>query len=579
MPNAAPASPSGSPLRSLTALRRRLVHIYNREIWQSAFLRDRTPRGLLYAFLRVVSISITVFLETRVTSRAAALSFSSLLGLGPLIAIAVLVGGFVLGDKGDEVISDKIGRVIELVAPQLSLEARHSEARAAGTTAAAPTPDPSRAAAQPATPAPAPASAVPPPAPNAPTTLAPAPTPADSSTPAPALNAHTPTAPPGHQAIAKRVNPDIVHFVRGIITAARSSSGGAFGAISLIMIVLLLFKTIEDAFNDIWGVRVGRSIIVRIVFYWTILTLGAVIFFAAITLLGAGTFINVFEPMFRDLPGGHELLRMLKWSLPLFSMTLLVALLTIVYRVIPNTRVFWAAAFLGALVVTGLLLLNNYAGMLYVRRVILTRSLYGSVALPLVLLFALYFFWLYLLIGGIVSYAVQNVQFRNSQAAWSTLPENTRERLTLVVFLTICRRFRECLPPISASDLSVMLKVPTQLVNECLGRLEKLELVMPVLPKTDQTEPDTCYQPARPLNRITLHEFKTRDDSFGENLVGSSLDHIDPIIAHYDAALNRLSENELFQKSLDDLFAEYKFDDSRPPFTLGSRPAENPPSA
>jgi membrane protein len=451
----------------------RLAHIYRREIWQSATLRDRSPRGILFAVLRVVSITLTVFSETRITSRAAALSFSSLLGLGPLIAIAVLIGGFMLGANGDQVVADKIGLIIETVAPQLrQLDPPADQAPDGVVPDEQPSPRPNH------------------------------------------LNRHHP---------GDKVNRDVVSFVGNIIKGARTGSGGVFGTISLILIVLLLFKSIEDAFNDIWGVRTGRSLVVRVVFYWTILTLGAVIFFAAIALLTASAFMTVFNTSVTRLPGGPELLGVFQWSLPAFSITLLAALLTLVYRFIPNTRVFWGAAAIGALVVTALLLLNNFVALLYVRRVIQTRSLYGSVALPLVLMLGLYVFWLYVLIGGIVSYAVQNVNFRNSQAAWSTLPENTRERLSLVVFLTICRRFRECLPPICASDLSGMLKVPTQLVNECLGRLEKLQLVTPVQPSGQQTDSDACYQPTRPLNRITLFYFTTLYYWLGENPLGRFL--------------------------------------------------------
>ena len=69
----------------------RLVHIYQREIWQSASLKDRSLRGCWYAVLRILSITVTVFIESRIANRAAALSFQSLLGLGPLLVISVLV--------------------------------------------------------------------------------------------------------------------------------------------------------------------------------------------------------------------------------------------------------------------------------------------------------------------------------------------------------------------------------------------------------------------------------------------------------------------------------------------------------
>ncbi|MFM9078897.1 MAG: hypothetical protein ACKOTE_01970, partial [Opitutaceae bacterium] len=74
--------PAGKPVR-----RSRLAEIWRRDIWLPANLKDTSPRGWLYACLRVLSISITVFVETKAPSRAAALSFSSLLSLGPLIAI------------------------------------------------------------------------------------------------------------------------------------------------------------------------------------------------------------------------------------------------------------------------------------------------------------------------------------------------------------------------------------------------------------------------------------------------------------------------------------------------------------
>jgi membrane protein len=320
-----------------------------------------------------------------------------------------------------------------------------------------------------------------------------------------------------------------------------------------------------------WGVRLGRSLLMRVVLYWTTLTLGAVLFFGAIAMLGAGAAVNVFKGPLSHLRGGQEIFRVLQWFLPVFSITLLVVLLTLVYRVIPNTRVFWRAAFAGALVVTALILLNNFVALFYVRRVIITKSLYGSLALPIVLMLGLYIFWLYLLIGGVISYAVQNVHFRNSQAAWSQLNEHMRERLSLVVLLTVSRRFQDCLPPVTASQLGELLKVPTQIVNECLNRLVEMHLITTLRPAPDAPATEHRYQPARPLSRMTLYDFKTLDDNLGDDPVGQSLDRIDPILRDYDVALGKIDEQEFFQKSLEQLIAEHPFDMSRPPIALGDR--------
>jgi membrane protein len=267
-----------------------------------------------------------------------------------------------------------------------------------------------------------------------------------------------------------------------------------------------------------------------------------------------------------------EMIQSLGWVVPVLSFALLAIMLTVFYRVIPNTRVIWRAAFIGAMVVAVLVVLNNFIAFLYVKRVVLERSLYGSLAILPVLMFGLYVFWLYVLIGGIVSYAIQNVNFRNSQVAWASLTHAMRERLALVVFLTICRRFRECLPAVSASQLSELLKVPTQLLNECLNRLVKLNLVATVRSTAETTATDYLYQPARPLNRLTLFDFKTLDDNYGDDPIGASLERIDPLLTRYDIAVGRLGEQEFFQKNLDELFDLNPFDANRPPFALGERP-------
>jgi membrane protein len=158
---------------------------------------------------------------------------------------------------------------------------------------------------------------------------------------------------------------------------------------------------------------------------------------------------------------------------------------------------------------------------------------------------------------------VQNVHFRNSQAAWGHLSETMRERLLLVVLLKICRRFRDCQPPLSASNLGDSIKVPTQILNECLNRLVDLKLVTPLPAPSDDNTGDLLYQPARPLNRISLLEFKRLDDNYGDDPVGNSLEHLDPVLYQYNRVTERGGEHEFLNKNLEDLFAEYPFEQTQ----------------
>lgn len=480
----------------------KLFKTYRTEIWQPRYLGDKSPRGCLYAVSRVVSITLTGLIETRSASRAAALSFSTLLGLGPLVAVAMLVAGFMLDKQDPHLAAKTLSDIIEKIAPQIK-QLDHSGRLPAS---------------------------------------------------AEATNASIVSAATQVSGAATAESPELVQMIDGFISNSRSGTMGAVGAITLIIIVLQLFTSVETSFNEIWGVRRGRSWLMRIVFYWTVLTLGAVLFFAALTGLSAGALFNAFETR---IPYGAEVVALLKFSLPAGSLLMLVVMLTIFYRTIPNTHVWWRAALIGALVVAALIVLNNFLAFLYLKRVVLQKSLYGSLGLLPILMFGLYVFWFFVLLGGQVSYAVQNVHFRNSQAVWGSLAESMRERLSLIVLLMIGRRFQACLPPSTALQLSDRLKVPTQILNECINRLVQMNLVTPIPPPPDADASDLRYQPARPLNRISLGEFKRLDDDFGGDPAGPVLADLDPIVTHYNTAVENLALTEFFQKKLDVLFEEY----------------------
>ncbi|MDF9833373.1 membrane protein [Ereboglobus sp. PH5-5] len=527
-------------IRTLLNLKNRAVSLYTKEIWQSTHMGEKSPRGWAYAFLRVISITITGTLATRSFARAAALSFTTLLSLGPLIALAVMVAGFVLKDQDPDMIANKLNDAIKFVAPQVDhYEEINQQSRRNGRARNSSTERP-----RPQTQSPAPSTTV--------TTAEKAPA--------------EPTQP---KATQRKVRPEIVRLINNFITNARSGTIGGISAITLITIVIFLFGAIEDVFNDIWGVRRTRSWLTRVVFYWTILTLGTIIFSVAITTLSAATFENFFR---EKIPFGTQMIAAANFVMPVAIAVLALGALTLFYRFIPNTRVFWRAALAGAVTMSALLVGNNLIAFAYFRRIEITQSLYGSLGIVPVLMLGLYVFWMIVLIGGQVSYAVQNVHFRNSQIAWGTLSFTRRERLTLIVLLTIARRFQACMPPCTVSQLGDTIKAPAQILNECLNRLKDLGLISAVPPPAKrEAASDYLYQPARPLNRITLGEFKELFENIGEDPSGMLLDSIDPVSAQYHAAIKAINREPVFTKTLEQLFAENPIDGTHPPFAFGEK--------
>jgi membrane protein len=489
-------------------------------------VRDRTAKGRGLALLRVASITLSGLHEMHVAIRAAALSYSSLLALGPLIAIAVLISGFALGNRDPELAARSLNRIISFIAPQV---AQYDKATENDWVLAHPKPAPGK--------------------PSAPATAATPGAPATSAT------SETADAPPP--------DPEMVQIINNFISSSRSSTAGIIGILTLFIIVIGLFTTIENTFNDIWGVRRGRSLAARIVYYWSVITLGALLFFASLTLLSAGAFMNVF---FEKIPLGAQLKGFFVWLLPSGSVFLLVVLLTLFYRFVPHTRVKWSAALLGAMIVTALLFLNNYLAFLYFKRVVLSRSLYGSVSIMPILMIGLYIFWFFVLVGGQITYAVQNVRYRSSQTAWHSLNHATRESMSLVVLLLIARRFKVAAPAYSVTELSHLIRIPSQVLNESLNRLSDIKFISELPPAEDADPNDMRYQPARPLNQITLDEFRREFENYGESPTAGLLENVDPILALYHDKLAKVLPPALGTQTLDELIDELQPSQTYAPF-------------
>ena len=57
----------------------------------------------------------------------------------------------------------------------------------------------------------------------------------------------------------------------------------------------------------------------------------------------------------------------------------------------------------------------------------------------------------------------------------------------------------------------------------------------------------------------------------GEDPSTTMVDQIDPVVAHYQEAVFSLNHNQLFGKTLEELFIENAIDTSHPPFAFGEK--------
>jgi membrane protein len=325
------------------------------------------------------------------------------------------------------------------------------------------------------------------------------------------------------------LSPQLLELITNFSTVAKSGTVGVIGTLVLLFICLRVLTSIEGSFNTLWGVTKGRHFTERIVTYWTFVSLGAVLGSAVISL----EFLQLFIRIAENLPFGFFIRQVIEFFLPLLTLAMIVLLLAAFLRFIPNTQVRWRPALLGAVVVVSLLQLYKTLSFLYVQQVVANNSLYGSVGIIVILMLGLYVFWLLILLGGQVTYAVQNADFLTNENAWQNTSERSRELISLSVLLMVMQRFEEGLPPVRSSELLRKLRVPSHILNTSISRLCAIGYLNQIEDTNSEEERDHAYQPGRPADKITLAEFKQSIETYGNDESSELVARNDPAIQLY----------------------------------------------
>ncbi|MSR64529.1 MAG: YihY family inner membrane protein [Verrucomicrobiae bacterium] len=276
--------------------------------------------------------------------------------------------------------------------------------------------------------------------------------------------------------------------------AVNAGALGLVGSAMLIVTSVSLFSTIERALNDIWGVQRGRSPMMKVVFYWTALTLGSILIFVAIGITG-----TLKVPAVVGFLEQHGVLNFLGGLLPLFVLWIGFFLL---YLLMPNTKVELRAAILGGVVAGTLWQLNNWANVIYVSKVVSSNKLYGSLGLVPIFMLGLYISWIFVLLGAQVAYTLQNARVlaREKEDEIESPNQHSKELIAMRIMLVIARQFVRAEPPISTTEVSNRIGAPLHLINRTVQRLCDARLLVEIAGN------QAMFEPARPVEQITVHD-------------------------------------------------------------------------
>jgi len=307
--------------------------------------------------------------------------------------------------------------------------------------------------------------------------------------------------------ITPEVGDRLVTTIDSFIANINAAAIGVVGFLALLYTALSLMHTIEKTFNRIWGIKTPRPLLRRFTVYWTILTVSPILLAASVAMTTFVQSNGLYAWLTRTIPWfGSATLTVAPFAFAWF-------LFTGVYLIMPNTRVQFRAAFIGALVAG-----TSWEGMkgLYVwynTKIVTAYTFYGSLGSIPVFLLWIYLSWIIVLFGAEVAFAVQHAGTYKRELEAVQLSAADRERLSLVVAVLTVRPFEAGEPPPTADQIAARMNAPVRVVHDILFHLAAQGIVRGV---ESGGRKDPGYMPARDPAGISardvIHALRTSGD-------------------------------------------------------------------
>ena len=328
-------------------------------------------------------------------------------------------------------------------------------------------------------------------------------------------------------------HPETVDYVVGFAeNALARTQGGVVAAVGLVMLfwaVIRVFGSIENAFNNIWEVKVERSIARQWTDYIAVVMIVPVLWILA----------NAVGNYIEQLLGLYN-----KWYFTtlsrLASMVVIWTMFTLLYLIIPNARVRFQSALMAGIVAGTIFLLFQW-GYVYVQRWMTSyNAIYGSfAALPLFLIW-MQTSWQILLFGGELSFAYQNISRFAEERESLLISYDQRRKVMLAVMLTVVRRFREQGGATPADAIRKRLDLPTRIVNDVLFQLVQAGQLIAV--RSGDGEREVAYSPAHEISTLTLYGVLQAVEEGGQTGLDFSQT---PDLARVDREVEKLKQETL----------------------------------
>lgn len=304
----------------------------------------------------------------------------------------------------------------------------------------------------------------------------------------------------------------VFEFANAMLETTRGGLLAGVGVFLLFYAVMKVLGNIERAFNDIWEVRKSRSMMRKVTDYLSIMLIAP----ALVILSGSATIYikanveRITESM--EIIGffGPVIFFLLR-LLPFFSLWML---LSIMYMVMPNTKVKFTSALLAGVIAGTIVQAAELLYFSFQYGVSNYNAIYGGfAALPLFLIW-MNINWIFVLFGAEVSFAAQNHSKYEFEQESGNISHRLTQRIALIICLELVRAFKEGQPAMDVPTIANKYQMPIKFVRKTMNSLVESGVVSEVV---GEHKEESVYQPGVDIGKLNIQFILSAMDQSGTN--------------------------------------------------------------
>ena len=308
------------------------------------------------------------------------------------------------------------------------------------------------------------------------------------------------------------VQENLLNYAHNMLQNTNGGGVAVFGFLLLVWTVVQVLGNIEDALNSIWHIKEPRTWVRKFTDYLAIMVI------APIFMIVNGSFNIFISTQINELAETLSILGSTIKELTIFSIKFIPFLSTwllfsVVYMVMPNTRVKFSSAFYAGIIAGTCFQLFQWGYIEFQVGVSRSNAIYGSFAsIPLFITW-LYFSWTIVIIGAEISYSIQNIKHFEGQQQTLRISHEQRMLYHLHVLHLIGKRFKDGKKVPTLNELSEQLDIPVYLCRTITENCMKAGLVVEAM---DTQRKEKRYTPAIDVHRMNIGFIIGKLQSLGE---------------------------------------------------------------